>query len=171
MLELDWITFVVIIIVALIVGAALNRLWAKSQGEDTTSLKRQVDDLKRQHQNYQISVTEHFNRTTQLIEGLNRSYNDIREHLNQGADELVSPEYRLESARIDENDLEELAPTPKSDADKLNMPRDYAPKNRDEEGTLSETFGLRKEQFFEEEGGKTNEEAKASTEEQPKKSQ
>ena len=171
MLELDWITFVVIIIVALIVGAALNRLWAKSQGEDTTSLKRQVDDLKRQHQNYQVSVTEHFNRTTQLIEGLNKSYNDIREHLNQGADELVSPEYRLESARIDENDLEELAPAPKSDTNKLNMPRDYAPKNRDEEGTLSETFGLRKEQFFEEEGGKAGEEAKASTEEQPKKSQ
>lgn len=171
MLELDWITFVVIIIVALIVGAALSRLWARSQGEDTTSLKRQVDDLKRQHQNYQVSVTEHFNRTTQLIDGLNKSYNDIREHLNQGADELVVPEYRLESARIDENDLEELAPARKSDDDGLSMPRDYAPKNRDEEGTLSETFGLRKEQFFEKEDEKSKEEDKATTEERPKKSQ
>lgn len=171
MLELDWITLGVIVIVALIVGAGLNRLWARSQGEDTMSLKRQVDDLKRQHQNYQVSVTEHFNRTTQLIDGLNKSYNDIREHLDKGADELVAPEYRLESARINENDLEELAPARKAESDDLSMPRDYAPKNRDEEGTLSETYGLRKEQFFEKEDEKSGEEETASAEGEPKKSQ
>ncbi|MHA7881055.1 MAG: Z-ring associated ZapG family protein [Saccharospirillum sp.] len=163
MLELDWITFVVIVIVALIAGAALNRLWAKSQGDDTTGLKRQLDDLKRQHQNYQVSVTEHFNRTTQLIDGLNKSYNDIREHLNQGADQLVAPEYRLESARMNENDLEELAPARALEDEGLQMPRDYAPKNRDEEGTLSETYGLRKEQFFEDDP--------ENTDAQPKKPQ
>lgn len=159
MLQLDWITFLAALLGALIVGAVLSRLWSKSQGEDTESLKRQLDDLKRQHQNYQVSVTEHFNRTTELIDGLNKSYNSIRDHLNQGADQLVAPEYRLESARVGGEDLQELAPDTEPAESGIDMPRDYAPKDRNEEGTLSETYGLRREQFFEEE-----EEAEANRE-------
>lgn len=150
MLQLDWITLLAALLTAFVVGLIVSRLWIKSRGEDTDSLKRQLDDLKRQHQNYQINVTEHFNRTTELIDNLNRNYNAIRDHLNRGADELVVPEYRLESVReAGEEDLQNLAPANESERD-FDMPRDYAPKNRDEEGTLSETYGLRREQFFEE---------------------
>ncbi len=150
MLQLDWIAFIVALLIAFIIGFLASRLWTKSRGEDTDSLKRQLDDLKRQHQNYQISVTEHFNRTTQLIDSLNRNYDAIRDHLSRGADELVAPEYRLESARAAGEDLESLAPT-KGDSDEFNMPRDYAPKSGHEEGTLSESYGLRRKQEMEDE--------------------
>lgn len=150
MLQLDWITLLAALLAAFIIGAVVSRLWTKSRGEDTDSLKRQLDDLKRQHQNYQISVTEHFNRTTELIDNLNRNYNAIRDHLNQGADELIAPEYRLESARAaSHEDLQNLAPAKDSESE-FDTPRDYAPKDTHEEGTLSETYGLRREQFFEE---------------------
>lgn len=166
MLQLDWITFLATLLAALIIGAVLSRLWIKSRGEDTEGLKRQLDDLKRQHQNYQISVTEHFNRTTELIESLNQSYSDIRDHLNHGADELVAPEYRLESARVQGEDLHDLIQDSESAATNVDMPRDYAPKDRHQEGTLSETFGLRPEESSDED--ETEEEAE-STESPSKK--
>lgn len=150
MLQLDWITLAFAMAAAFTIGVIADRLWTKYRGQDTTSLKRQLDDLKRQHQHYQISVTEHFKRTTELIDNLNRNYNAIRDHLNQGADELVAPEYRLETARdANKVDLQDLVPAqkPKHDPDR---PRDYAPKAGRAEGTLSETYGLRKAAFSEE---------------------
>ncbi|MEX0622757.1 MAG: DUF1043 family protein [Saccharospirillum sp.] len=142
MLQLDWITFIVIIVIALFAGAVLNRFWGKAQGEDTNGLKRQLEDLKRQHQSYQINVTEHFSRTTELIDNLNQSYASIRDHLNQGADQLVAPEYRLESARADGEDLQDLAPQPSRSTDEFDMPRDYATKTPKDIGMLSESFGF-----------------------------
>lgn len=152
MLQLDWMTLLAALVVALIVGIVVGRLWARGQGEDNGGLKRQLDDLRRQHQNYQVSVTEHFNRTTELIDGLTASYNAIRTHLDQGADELVAPEYRLESARFDGEDLQSLTPDPDLTSTSFAGPRDYAPKNGDEVGTLSESYGLRREAFVTEEG-------------------
>lgn len=142
MLQLDWITFIVIIVIALLAGAVLSRLWGKAQGEDPNGLKRQLEDLKRQHQNYQINVTEHFSRTTELIDNLNQSYASIRDHLNQGADQLVAPEYRLESARAGGEDLQDLAPQPSKTTDEFDMPRDYATKTPKDIGMLSESFGF-----------------------------
>lgn len=165
MLQLDWITLIAALLVALVAGAVLGRLWFKTRGEDTESLKRQLDDLKREHQNYQINVTEHFNRTTDLIESLNKNYSAIRDHLNQGADHLVAPEYRLESVRVGGEDLQDLAPGAEA-VDELSRPRDYAPKDRNEEGTLSETFGLRREEFFE---GSDNDEEEEIAESPSKK--
>jgi uncharacterized membrane-anchored protein YhcB (DUF1043 family) len=142
MLQLDWITFIVIVAIALVAGAVLSRLWSKVQGEDTGGLRRQLDDLKRQHQTYQINVTEHFNRTTELIDNLNQSYASIRDHLNQGADQLVAPEYRLESVRTAGEDLQDLAPPVTEKTDEFDMPRDYATKTPKDVGTLSESFGF-----------------------------
>lgn len=167
MLQLDWMTLLAALVVALIVGIVVGRLWARSQGDDNGGLKRQLDDLKRQHQNYQISVTEHFNRTTELIDTLTESYNAIRNHLDQGADELVAPEYRLESARSGSEDLQSLAPDTELTSVTFSGPRDYAPKSGDEEGMLSETYGLRRAEFFPE---NDDAETETSAVEKPKKS-
>ena len=150
MLELQWMTFGAAIIGAMILGAVLSRLFLKKDGQDRSSLRRQLDELKQQHQTYQINVTEHFGRTTQLIEDLNRQYAQIQEHLNQGAEQFIKPEYRLESARTGEARLEDLVPKKPASEDHP-IPRDYATKAPNEEGTLSETYGLKRTDFFTEE--------------------
>ncbi|MEP4546775.1 MAG: DUF1043 family protein [Saccharospirillum sp.] len=163
MLQLDWITFIVIIVIALLAGAVLSRLWGKAQGEDPNGLKRQLEDLKRQHQNYQINVTEHFSRTTELIDNLNQSYASIRDHLNQGADQLVAPEYRLESARAGGEDLQDLAPQPAASSSDFDMPRDYATKTPKDIGMLSESFGFTRVEEADAAAGKTPADTKAET--------
>ncbi len=149
MLNMQWTTFTAALIAALIVGGLLSRMFLKKDGQDRTSLRRQLDELKQQHQAYQINVTEHFGRTTDLIEELNTNYSQIQEHLNKGAEEFVKPEYRLESARTGQTTLEELAPTPVETEDF--SPKDYAPKTPDQEGTLSETYGLKRSDLLPEE--------------------
>ncbi len=146
MLQLQWTTFAAAIIAAIAIGLILGRLFASKEGKNKSSLRKQLDELKKQHQLYQINVTEHFSRTTDLIAELNTNYSRIQEHLHQGAEEFLKPEYQLESARTGETTLEDLAPEadPKSEPSR---PLDYAPKNPNEEGTLSETFGFKKNEF------------------------
>lgn len=150
MLEIQWTTLAAAILAALIVGGILGRLFLKKDGQDRSSLRRQLDELKQQHQAYQINVTEHFSRTTDLIEELNKNYAQIQDHLSHGAEQFVRPEYRLESARSGETRLEDLAPDA-AVADDHTGPRDYAPKTPDQEGTLSETYGLKRSDFLPEE--------------------
>lgn len=167
MLQLDWMTLLAALVVALIVGIVVGRLWARGQGDDNSSLKRQLDDLKRQHQNYQVSVTEHFNRT--LIEVTANGVVADGQAINQlgGADELVAPEYRLESARSGSEDLQSLAPDSEMANASYTGPRDYAPKSGDEEGMLSETYGLRREAFV---SDLSDEEAEPASADKTKKS-
>ena len=147
MLEMQWISLLVAVIVALVLGIVIGRFVLSRDGGDRSTLRRQLDELKQQHQTYQINVTEHFNRTTELIEQLNNNYSQIQEHLNYGAEQFVKPEYKLDSARTGETRLEDLAPTAKKDEEDTS-PRDYAPKNPDQEGTLSETYGLKRSDFL-----------------------
>lgn len=147
MLQIQWTTLVAAIMAAVIIGGLLSRLFLNKDGQDRSSLRRQLDELKKQHQAYQINVTEHFSRTADLISELNTNYQKIQEHLDQGAEQFVKPEYRLESARSGETRLEDLAPTSET-PDQPTGPKDYAPKAPDEEGTLSETYGLKRTDFM-----------------------
>ncbi len=150
MLELQWTTLVASIFAALIVGALLSRLFLKKDGQDRTGLRRQLDELKQQHQAYQINVTEHFGRTTNFIEELNNNYARIQDHLSHGAEQFVKPEYQLESMRSAETKLEDLTPEKQPESEDL-IPRDYAPKQPNQEGTLSETYGLKRSDLLPEE--------------------
>ena len=150
MLQIQWTTFVAALFAALIVGALLSRFFLKKDGQDRSGLRRQLDELKQQHQSYQINVTEHFGRTTDLIEELNKNYSRIQDHLNHGAEQFIKPEYRLESARTSQTNLADLAPSQDFDESQMG-PKDYAPKAPHEEGTLSETYGLKREDFMSEE--------------------
>ncbi|TCS37637.1 YhcB family protein [Reinekea marinisedimentorum] len=142
MLQLSWLSFSASIVVALIIGGLLTQLILKTGGKDRMSLKRDLNELKKEHQTYQINVTEHFSRTTELISELSESYKQIQDHLTRGAEEFVKPEYRLTSS-ANEPSLEDLAPADETDA-KPSRPLDYVAKGPEEEGTLSENYGFKK---------------------------
>jgi len=124
----------------LIAGFLLAKISNKSI-EDTQVLKRKLEELREEHQGYQESVNEHFTHTADLIDKMNKNYNEIQSHLMQGAELLVNSEYRLEvngSALDEELNMEQGVP-------EAAPPRDYAPKEPDQEGTLSESYGLKAE--------------------------
>lgn len=129
-------------IVGVIVGIAIGFLVARNNAPNRT--QRQVDDLQERFDTYQSEVVTHFNTTASLLRKLTNSYQDIQDHLSEGADKLALDEQtrqRLLAALHSEESP--------SHRERLSSPafteppKDYAPKSDDTPGTLHENFGLK----------------------------
>ena len=130
---------------ALLTGIAIGFLIARLLPNAAPSrTQRQLDDLQERFNNYQSDVVTHFNTTASLVKRLTQSYQDVQEHISEGADRLaldeVTRQRLLAALHSDESAPRERLTPPAS----TETPKDYAPKSADETGTLDENFGLKK---------------------------
>ncbi|WP_299180941.1 DUF1043 family protein [uncultured Neptuniibacter sp.] len=142
-------------IAALIIGAVIGFLMGRSGGNNNrqTELTQQLEDTRQELESYKSEVAEHFEKTASLVNDLTNSYKDVHQHLAEGAQELCQPgtiDMALEPAMTPKLESDETAsdtssPTPSVEEESVEPPRDYAPKTEEDEGTLSETFGLKEE--------------------------
>ena len=143
-------------VAALVVGGIIGFLFGRSGAGNSrqAELAEQLQTTRNELENYKEDVANHFEKTAELVNNLTNSYQDVHQHLAGGAQNLCQPgsiDLALAPSltpQLEENaetsadsqqetttqDSAEVAPEP---------PRDYAPKEADEEGTLSETFGLK----------------------------
>ena len=104
-------------------------------------LESQLDQVKQDRADYEAEVSEHFSQTADLLHKLTSDYRAVYTHLADGAEQLCGDRISISEAAltapaadsIDKPHLVEVEP-----------PLDYAPKKPDEQGQLSETFGLDK---------------------------
>ena len=104
-------------------------------------LESQLDQIKQDRADYEAEVSEHFSQTADLLNKLTSDYRAVYTHLADGAEQLCGDRISISEAAltapaadsIDKPHLVEVEP-----------PLDYAPKKPDEQGQLSETFGLDK---------------------------
>lgn len=132
-------------VLALIIGLAGGFLIARLvPGAAPSKTQRQLDELQERFDNYQSEVVTHFNTTANLVRRLTQSYQDVQEHISQGADRLALDELTRQRLL---NALHAEGPAPQRD--RLTPPKttepplDYAPKDAEDEGTLSEGYGLK----------------------------
>lgn len=139
-----WLLLPLALVVGAVIGFFISRRVTASNPERT---QQRLDELQERFDDYQTNVVSHFNTTATLVSRLTQSYQDVQEHLADGADQLaldeLTRERLLESLRVDatpSSSRERLSPPKNSEP-----PRDYAPKDKDKgkPGTLDETFGLR----------------------------
>lgn len=131
---------------ALLTGIAIGFLVARLLPNAAPGrTQRQLDDLQDRFNRYQSEVVTHFNTTASLVKRLTQSYQDVQEHLSEGADRLALDEITrqrlLAALQGDDNSngqRERLTPPANNE-----MPKDYAPKADDSLGTLDESFGLK----------------------------
>ncbi len=108
--------------------------------------QRQLDDIQQRFDNYQNQVVTHFNSTAVLVKKLTQSYQDVQDHLADGANHLALDDLtrqRLLAALHSEGShgpRDRLTP-PKDTAE---VPRDYAPKAPNSPGMLDESYGLKR---------------------------
>ncbi|MBU2966106.1 DUF1043 family protein [Amphritea sp. 2_MG-2023] len=157
-------------IVTLLAGALIGYLMGRSG--DTSSQKKltsQLNEAQRDLSDYKEKVNGHFEKTAELVNNLTESYKQVHQHLAQGSETLCmgvhSPD-KLSSdgkPQIEEQPLAEAVET-KADIEPaatvtepvvdepevVEPPRDYAPKKPDEEGMLSDKYGLKKRSDSEE---------------------
>lgn len=123
-----------------IIGLAIGRN-ASPQNKAAEELKEQLEHNKAQQQEYQQEVAEHFAETAKLVNSMNQSYKEVHEHLANSSLKLSNPDV---SRQILEAGTSHPALETESMEELQEQPRDWAPKNPGDKGTLSEDFGLEK---------------------------
>src|SRR5690606_9983065 len=123
---------------ALLAGIGIGFLIARLVPNAAPSrTQRQLDDLQERFDTYQSEVVTHFNTTASLVKKLTQSYQEVQEHLSEGASRLALDELTrqrlLAALHADEaaSPRERLTPPKSNEA-----PKDYAPKAPDAPGTL-----------------------------------
>ena len=126
--------------IGLIVGFILARS-LHPQARERKELEEQLSKSQDQIKDYQQEVTEHFVKTSELINTPSHSYRDVHEHLATSAMHLTNPEISRQLidagfGRHENNNNLISGDTPEP-------PKDYAPKVPG--GVLSEEYGLKED--------------------------
>jgi uncharacterized membrane-anchored protein YhcB (DUF1043 family) len=111
--------------------------------ERILELEARLDAAQQARAEYEAEVTEHFARTGELLTRMTDDYRAVYNHLARGADELCDGAVNLpfaglayDAETVDGRELGDIA-----------QPLDYAPKKSpDEQGQLSESFGIEREE-------------------------
>nr|WP_217505744.1 MULTISPECIES: DUF1043 family protein [Pseudomonas fluorescens group] len=131
---------------ALVAGVAIGFLLARLLPNAVpNSTQRQLDDIQERFDSYQNEVVTHFNATASLVKKLTQSYQDVQDHLSEGANRLALDEQTrqrlLAALHADSAQAPRERLTPPRDQE---PPRDYAPKAPNSPGMLDEHYGLKK---------------------------
>jgi uncharacterized membrane-anchored protein YhcB (DUF1043 family) len=132
---------------ALIIGVAAGFLIARLVPKAVpNSTQRQLDNIQERFDSYQNEVVTHFNSTAVLVKKMTQSYQEVQDHLAEGANRLALDELTrqrllaaLHSDAAPQAHRERL--TPPRDTE---VPRDYAPKAPNSPGMLDEEYGLKR---------------------------
>ena len=146
--------YIAIAIIAFISGAILGVLMyrlVRNDASRSARVEQQMDDLQQKHTRYQAQVSDHFVQTAHLINRLNEDYRDIHNHLAQGATELCNEDsannlLNLSSEQPESPTLDHQEEISEIEEIYAEPPRDYAPKSTEDQGTLSEEFGLKEKE-------------------------
>lgn len=131
-------------LICLLAGAGLGvliayALRAKILGQD---LEQRLHEAESSMQGYQRDVAEHFSQTSQLVNNLTNAYREVHEHLANGALKLATPAISREILDSANNNLNSETKAYISEQ-RIEPPRDWAPKVPGTKGTLSEDYDLR----------------------------
>lgn len=104
-------------------------------------LEQRLHEAESNLQGYQRDVAEHFSQTSALVNNLTQAYREVHEHLANGALKLATPAISRQIIDSANNNLD----SSKSyiSEQRIEPPRDWAPKAPGSKGMLSEEYGLR----------------------------
>jgi len=138
-------TLAMVAIALLALGAGLAVGWTmgtrkRSNRDVVIELETRLERALESRADYEAEVAEHFGQAAQLLNKLTDDYRAVYNHLAAGADKLCDGEVTIPPASlVRQGDGAEI-PAHMSD---ITQPHDYAPRKApDEQGQLSETFGL-----------------------------
>jgi len=122
-----------------------------SGGSQAEQLKGEKQALEEEFDEYKSSVAEHFEKTSEMLNGLTDNYVKVYQHLAEGSQALTNADHPALKLGLNEKQLaaslQQIENSEESGAgsDDMQAPRDYAPKpvDKDATGTLSEAFSIK----------------------------
>ena len=97
--EVDLVTAAAIFALGLLAGALLTRLVLPSRRK-LRQLVTALDQARTEHQTYRAEVSEHFEKTSELVASMTASYKAVYDHLATGARTLCSENAALGAGRF-----------------------------------------------------------------------
>lgn len=153
LLSNPWLIALFTFFLGMVIGAFVHRSMY-SDNSQSEKLKEEIQTLEQDFDQYKTSVAEHFDKTSELVQGLTENYVKVYQHLAQGSQTLTNTDQMALKLGQGEQDLaavinkiEDASTVSSADSD-MQAPKDYAPKSAgdDNEGTLSEAFSIKKDQ-------------------------
>lgn len=170
-LENIWIIAAAALAVGALIGYLIGRSGDAEQQK--RKLEEELSATRQEMDKYKKDVTSHFEQTASLVNELTDNYRKVHQHLASSAQTLcpgqpagnalkasLQPQQLVEN--LEQSESETAAEAPQKSADKVKSaapeqadadddkdthvepPRDYAPKKPEDEGTLSDRYGLKK---------------------------
>ena len=137
-----WFTVIGSLAVGIVIGIAFTRRLG-ADAIRAQQLEEKLESMSKSHMEYRNNVSEHFNKTSELINQMTDSYKKVYGHLAVGAQDLCSDQVAEKLLPLQPDAMFENE-TVSSNQNQIEAPKDYAPKsNPDQVGTLSEGFGLK----------------------------
>ena len=113
---------------ALVVGVAIGFLLARLlPGAAPGRVQHQLDELQERFESYQNEVVSHFNTSASLIQKLSQNYQEIQEHLSEGASRLALDEVSRQRLLAALSDSGQPARERITSQVGTEPPKDYAP--------------------------------------------
>ena len=140
-------TLILVAGVVIALGSGLAAGWVlasskRSKRDVIIDLETRLDRALESRADYEADVADHFAETAQLLEKLTNDYRAVYHHLAAGADKLCDGDVIIEAPALGAPNPDTEIPIQRVDS---MQPLDYAPrKTADEQGQLSETFGMEK---------------------------
>lgn len=147
-MENIWLIVGVAVVTGIAVGALGFRFFFVPTEAGAAKSKKELADLNEKLEQQQLQINEHFVTTADLVNKLTMTYKEVYDHLSCGAESLCDADAATQvlearqnvSKLIAADDARDINPEPTGPA------KDYAPKNPNEAGVLSEEFGLNNEE-------------------------
>jgi uncharacterized membrane-anchored protein YhcB (DUF1043 family) len=135
------------LVLGALIGIAIFRI-ANPQNKKRREMGKKLQETEQKFKDYQHDVTEHFIKTSGLINNLTQSYREVHEHMVSSAMHLTNPDISRQLSNAGAGTLIDSSSTNKGalPSEMPEPPKDYAPKAP--EGILSETYGLSDETTF-----------------------
>lgn len=145
-LSIGWLIALVAFALGIGAGIVLYR-FKFSDDSRSQKLQEELDRVTTDFHNYKKSVTDHFSTTSELVNNLTQDYVKVYKHLSESAANLADVHITPQISTTESspmiafiNEVEEA--TDRDRENSLEPPKDYAPKEEESEGTLSESFSV-----------------------------
>ncbi len=100
-----WLTGILFTVLGIVLGSIVTYLVVARNGR-TRKLQDELDQLKDRFTDYRDQVTQHFMRTSELVQEMTQSYRAVYEHLASGAQNLCGGQ--IEAPRQNRADTSSL---------------------------------------------------------------
>lgn len=114
-----WLTGILFTALGAVAGSAITYLVVARHGR-TRKLQEELDQLKDRFTDYRDQVTQHFMRTSELVQEMTQSYRAVYEHLALGAQNLCGGQ--IESPRSQDTKASSIAGDDEHEALAGNVP-------------------------------------------------